>query len=138
VPATEAERLLGEAKALSDAANGARDTTVRTRDGLQSRAQQYEGFTQQLRSAERQHDLHKKLDDLLGQNGLQRELVRDAEQQIVELANDTLQNLSGGELSLEQDDEAAGRDDRAFALRVRRAGDPLPIGVLFLSGSQKF
>jgi DNA repair exonuclease SbcCD ATPase subunit len=138
VPATQAERLLGEAKALWDAANGARDRAVRTRDGLQSCAQQYEGLTQQLRSAERQHDLHKKLDDLLGQNGLQRELVRDAEQQIVGLANDTLQNLSDGDLSIEQDDEATGRDDKAFALRVRRAGDPLPIGVLFLSGSQKF
>ena len=68
--------------------------------------------------------MHKKLDDLLGQNGLQRELVRDAEQQIVELANDTLQNLSDGELSLEQDDEAAGRDDKAFALRVRRCRRP--------------
>jgi DNA repair exonuclease SbcCD ATPase subunit len=138
IPSLEAERLLGEANALWDAANGARDTAVRTRDGLQSRAQQYEGLTQQLWSAERQHDLHKKLDDLLGQNGLQRELVRDAEQQIVGLANDTLQSLSDGDLTLEQDDEAVGRDDKAFALRVRRAGDPLPIGVLFLSGSQKF
>lgn len=138
VSAQEAERRQGEAKTAGDAANGVRDTAVRMRDGLQSRAEQYEGLTAQLRAAEREHDVHKKLDDLLGQNGLQRELVRDAEQQIVGLANDTLQNLSDGDLSLEQDDEAAGRDDKAFALRVRRAGDPLPIGVLFLSGSQKF
>ncbi len=138
IPATEAERRQDEAKSLWDATNGARDTAVRTRDGLQSRAEQYQGLTAQLRTAEREHDLHKKLDDLLGQNGLQRELVRDAELQIVGLANDTLQHLSDGDLSLEQDDEAAGRDDKAFALRVRRAGDPLPIGVLFLSGSQKF
>jgi DNA repair exonuclease SbcCD ATPase subunit len=138
VPAKEAEWRQGEAKTAADAANGARDTAVRARDGLKVRAERYENLTAQVRTAERQHDLHKKLDTLLGQNGLQRELVRDAEQQIVELANDTLQNLSDGELSLEQDDEAAGRDDKAFALRVRRAGDPLPIGVLFLSGSQKF
>jgi DNA repair exonuclease SbcCD ATPase subunit len=138
IPATEAERRQGEAKSLWDAANAARDTAVRTRDGLQSRAEQQQALTAQLRTAEREHDLHKKLDDLLGQNGLQRELVRDAEQQIVGLANDTLQHLSDGDLSVEQDDEAAGRDDKAFALRVRRAGDPLPIGVLFLSGSQKF
>jgi DNA repair exonuclease SbcCD ATPase subunit len=138
IPATEVERRQGEAKTLWEAANGSRDTAVRTRDGLQSRAEQYQGLTAQLRVTEREHDLHKKLDDLLGQNGLQRELVRDAEQQIVGLANDTLQHLSDGDLSLEQDDEAAGRDDKAFALRVRRAGDPLPIGVLFLSGSQKF
>ncbi len=138
IPVTEAERRQAEAKALWDAANAARDTAVRTRDGLQSRAEQHQGLTAQLRTAEREHDLHKKLDNLLGQNELQRELVRDAEQQIVGLANDTLQHLSDGDLSVEQDDEAAGRDDKAFALRVRRAGDPLPIGVLFLSGSQKF
>ena len=138
VPATEAERLQRESKAAADAADRVRDTAVRARDGLKARAEQYETLTSQLRTAERQLDVHKKLDGLLGQNGLQRELVRDAEEQIVGLANDTLQNLSDGELSLEQDDEASGRDDRAFALRVRRAGDPLPIGVLFLSGSQKF
>ncbi|MFN4261702.1 MAG: AAA family ATPase [Gemmataceae bacterium] len=138
IPAKEAEHRQRDATAQLDIANGARDVAVRTRDGLQSRTEEYQRLTAQLREAEREHDLHKKLDDLLGQNGLQRELVRDAEQQIVELANDTLQNLSDGELSLEQDDEAAGRDDKAFALRVRRAGDPLPIGVLFLSGSQKF
>jgi DNA repair exonuclease SbcCD ATPase subunit len=138
IPATEAERRQSDAKVQWEAANGDRDTAVRTRDGLQSRAEQYQSLTAQLRTAEREHDLHKKLDTLLGQNGLQRELVRDAEQQIVGLANDTLQHLSDGDLSLEQDDEAAGRDDKAFALRVRRAGDSLPIGVLFLSGSQKF
>jgi DNA repair exonuclease SbcCD ATPase subunit len=138
IPAKEAERRQGEAKTAADAANGNRDTAVQTRDGLKTRAEQYENLTTQVRAAERQHDVHKKLDTLLGQNGLQRELVRDAEQQIVELANDTLQNLSDGDLSLEQDDEAAGRDDKAFALRVRRSGAPLPIGVLFLSGSQKF
>lgn len=138
VSVQEAQHWQGEARTVVDVANGARDTAVRTRDELKVRAKQYEKLTAQLRTAERQHDLHKKLDTLLGQNGLQRELVRDAEQQIVELANDTLQNLSDGELSLEQDDEAGGREDKAFALRVRRAGDPVPIGVLFLSGSQKF
>jgi DNA repair protein SbcC/Rad50 len=138
IPVQESERRHGEAKTAGERANDARDAAVRTQDGLKSRTQQYEELMAQVRPAEREHDLHKKLDDLLGQNGLQRELVRDAEQQIVGLANDTLQNLSDGELSLEQDDEVAGRDDKAFALRIRQTGDPLPIGVLFLSGSQKF
>jgi DNA repair exonuclease SbcCD ATPase subunit len=138
IPEREAERIRIETASASEAANKARDSAVRTRDELKARAEQREGLTAQVRAAEREHDLHRKLDDLLGQNGLQRELVRDAELQIVALANDTLQHLSDGDLSLEPDDEAAGRDDKAFALRVRRAGDPLPIGVLFLSGSQKF
>ena len=61
---------------------------MRTPDELRSRAEQCQTLTGQLRCREREHDLHKKLDVLLGQNGLQRELVRDAEQQIVGLAND--------------------------------------------------
>ncbi|HLJ95966.1 MAG TPA: SMC family ATPase, partial [Gemmataceae bacterium] len=83
IPAKEAERRQGEAKTAADAANGTRDMAVQTRDGLKTRAAQYENVTTQVRAAERQHDVHKKLDTLLGQNGLQRELVRDAEQQIV-------------------------------------------------------
>jgi DNA repair exonuclease SbcCD ATPase subunit len=138
IPVADAQALQSQAKTAADAAGQARDLAVRTRDTLQSQADQFHQLTEKLRIVERECDLHRKLDALLGQNGLQRELVRDAEQQIVELANDTLQNLSDGDLSLEQDDEAAGRDDKAFALRVRRAGDSLPIGVLFLSGSQKF
>ncbi len=137
VPVEEAGRIQGESRAESDGADLARDSAVRACDGLKARADRYETLTSELRVVERQLDIHKKLDGLLGQNGLQRKLVRDAEEQVVELANDTLQNLSDGELSLEQDD-AIGRDDKAFALRVRRAGDPAPIGVMFLSGSQKF
>lgn len=138
IPARQAQRHQGEAQAAAESANAGRDEAIRTRDGLQSRAEAHQRLTTQLRVAEREHDVHRKLDDLLGQNGLQRELVRDAEQQIVGLANDTLHNLSDGDLCLEPDDEASGRDDKAFALRVRRAGDPQPIGVQFLSGSQKF
>ena len=37
----------GEAKTAVDAANGARDTAVRTRDGLKTRAEQYEKLTAQ-------------------------------------------------------------------------------------------
>ena len=138
IPVDEAERRHDEAKTAAKLAIDHRDVVVRARDGFQSRVEEQEKLTGQLRKAERTHSVHKKLDELLGQNGLQRELVRHAEQQVVALANNTLQNLSDGELSLEQNDEAVGRDDKAFALRVRRSGDPLPIGVLFLSGSQKF
>jgi DNA repair exonuclease SbcCD ATPase subunit len=138
IPVADAQALQTQAKTAADQAAQARDLAIRTRDNLQSQADQLEKLTEKLRNAEYDCDLHKKLDALLGQNGLQRELVRDAEQQIVELANDTLQNLSDGDLALEQDDEAAGRDDKAFALRVRKPNEPIPTGVLFLSGSQKF
>ncbi len=77
----------------------------------------------------------KRLYDLVGPNGLQRELVRDAEEQILGFANETLQQLSDGDLALEE--EADDESKKAFDLRVRRGGGE-PIGVAFLSGSQRF
>jgi DNA repair exonuclease SbcCD ATPase subunit len=138
IPLQDAERGQDEAKTSANLAIDHRDVAVRTRDVLEARMEEHGKLTAQLRKAERSQSVHKKLDELLGQSGLQRELVRHAEQRVVALANETLQHLSDGELTLEQDDEAEGREDKAFALRVRRPGDPLPIGVLFLSGSQKF
>jgi DNA repair exonuclease SbcCD ATPase subunit len=55
----------------------------------------------------------------------------------VRLANDTVQNLSDGDLTIELDDGGDGGDG-AFALRIRQGDDPAPIGVSYLSGSQKF
>ena len=74
---------------------------------------------------------------MLGKKGLQRELVRSAEREIVHLANATAQNLSDGDLSIELDAAEDG-DDKAFTLRVRRAEDAYPTPAVMLSGSQKF
>jgi DNA repair exonuclease SbcCD ATPase subunit len=108
--------------------------TARNLDHL---AAEHHRLIDAIREAQRQADLHARLDDLLGKEGLQRELVRTAEREIVRLANDTVQNLSDGDLTVELEDEVDG-DDQAFALRVRRADGPTPIGVHYLSGSQKF
>ena len=40
-------------------------------------------------------------------------------------------------MSLEVDYEASGRDLKAFALRIRKVGEN-PVGVEFISGSQRF
>lgn len=138
LPVPDAEQQQQEASWALAEADATRTAAQRICDELADRARQYGELSTQLRDAERQTDLHKRIDDLLGPEGLQRELVRLAEEEIISLANDTLQKLTDGELSLELDEEAAGRDDKAFALRVRRVGDPHTIGVLFLSGSQKF
>src|SRR5262249_34349842 len=76
----EAER--GERKAQADArrADEARTDAQRVVDDLARKAAAHAKLIGQLRTTERQHQLHKKLDDLLGQDGLQRELVRSAEQ----------------------------------------------------------
>ena len=49
-----------------------------------------------------------------------RDVVRDAEEQIVAFANETLQHLSDGDLTLEED--TAPESTKAFELQLRRAG----------------
>ena len=106
-------------------------------EALSRRANEYEKLVAEVAEAELKADRHDKLDKLLGKGGLQRRLVRSAEREIVRLAKDTVQNLSDGDLAVELEDSTDGGDE-AFALRVRRADDPTPIGVNYLSGSQKF
>jgi DNA repair exonuclease SbcCD ATPase subunit len=137
IPVADAERLEMEAKKADADADAARDKAKDYADDLARREKKHRELAEQIAEAERQARLHRKLDDRLGKGGLQRELVRTAEREIVRLANDTVQNLSDGDLAIELDD-GADSSDEAFALRVRRADSPTPIGVSFLSGSQKF
>jgi DNA repair exonuclease SbcCD ATPase subunit len=137
VSVSVAEQQLSEAKLAATNANAARDAAKKKADDLVTEAGRFRKLVEDVAAAEKKSDLHRKLDDLLGKAGLQRELVRSAEREIVRLANDTVQNLSDGELAIELDRGANG-DDEAFALQVRRADGPTPIGVNYLSGSQKF
>ena len=77
-----------------------------------------------------------KLDGWLGRQGLLRDLVRDAERDIVRFARETLKNLSGGALDIEL--EPSEDNTEALKLLVRLSENPHPISVKFLSGSQKF
>jgi DNA repair exonuclease SbcCD ATPase subunit len=92
---------------------------------------------------EQDHAEQKLLAELLGKDRLQLYLVRQAERQAVFHANSVLDRLSGGQLYLRlkggADGEGEGSTDRALDLEVynRVTGDK-PIGVAFLSGSQKF
>ena len=129
--------------ALSVARQAASDRTTewdearKAFDALTARIERRAALREQARKAEADARVHGTLDELLGKGGLQRELVRDAEARIVALAHDTVKNLSDGDLSIELDRTDDGGDE-AFALLVRRADDPTPIGVNYLSGSQKF
>ncbi len=127
----------GAATAAEDAESAAARAATALRE-LRAGAEAYSSTASTLGTAEHGTELHKRLDDLLGEKGLQRDLIRAAEHEVVALADDTLRRLSNQELSIEPDPAATGRADKAFALRVRKAGDPNPIGVDFISGSQKF
>jgi DNA repair exonuclease SbcCD ATPase subunit len=87
-----------------------------------------------LAAAACKHALHDRLADLLGPEGIQLDLVRQAERRIIELANEILGRVSCGELRFEAPDPAG---TQAFDLSVRRIGCPEPIPVGNLSGGQR-
>lgn len=137
VPVAHAECDAASAHEAARERGEERDAAKTEADRLAGQRQRRLEAAAAVKVAERQADLHRKLDDLLGKDGLQRELVRSAEREIVRYADDTLRHLSDGDLTVELVDDPAG-DDAAFSLQVRRAEDPEPIGVHYLSGSQKF
>lgn len=124
-----AERAFTESDAAHRAAVATHAESVRLRDQLAK-------LTADIAAAETDARVHATLDRHLGKGGLQRELIREAEAAIVRLTQQTLANLSGGDLSVALA-EADG-DDKAFDLLVRRGGDQEPTPVKMLSGSQKF
>lgn len=136
VPTAAVEVQVRTAQAAAASADRARDAAKAAADQVSRLDAEHTRLKSAIHAAERQCALHQRLDKLLGKEGLQRELVRTAERDIIRLANDTVRNLSDGDLSLELDGEADG--DKAFTLRVRHADSPEPIAVDYLSGSQRF
>jgi exonuclease SbcC len=114
----------------------ARRREDRLRDGHAQR-QYWETVLGAAQEAQRTAEV---LARLLDRHHLQRHLVRRAERQIVAISNGILDRLSGGRLRLELRPEPAGaKGDEALDLVVYNAStDRTPIGVGFLSGSQKF
>jgi DNA repair protein SbcC/Rad50 len=95
----------------------------------------------QLRETDRAYRTASTLATLLGRDRLQRHLVRQAERRIVDVSNSILDRLSGGQLRLDfrGEPEGGGRGDEALDLvAFNKAVAPSPIGVAFLSGSQRF
>lgn len=89
---------------------------------------------------DREHRLYQTLTNLLGRDGLQLHLMRQAEKAIVKFANDILAPISGGDLMLrlrfgDDGDSESALDLEAFHTRISE-GDA--IAVPFLSGSQQF
>lgn len=130
-----AQAALAAARERQSLADRERTKARESLADLRHRAENWATATAAVAAAERSHGLHAKLDALLGPDGLQRELVRDAEAQIVRHAHAIAQNLSNRDLLIELDEQ--GKDD-ALTLRVRRLSSADAIPVKFLSGSQKF
>ncbi len=111
--------------------------SLRDHENRVQQSSEYQRVSTELAEAQVRLGVHETLDKLVGKDGIQLDLVREAETEVIALADDTLRRLSNQELSLEVDDEATGRDSKAFALRIRKVGEN-PVGVEFISGSQRF
>lgn len=95
-----------------------------------------------LQEARKQASLYKELAMLFGREHLQRFLLQQIEAVIVRNANDVLDRISGGTLRLALN-EQAGSSGQVKALDIvaynSQTADGLqPIGVAYLSGSQRF
>jgi DNA repair exonuclease SbcCD ATPase subunit len=133
-----ASEVLPEVPAAEQALQGAdelRRTAAERLDRLNRQRAERQEAELGLVTEERNHTLHDRLAGLLGDRGIQLDLVRDAERRIIELANDILVRVSTGDLRFDPPDPAS---ERSFDLTVRRADCPGPIAVANLSGGQRF
>ncbi len=107
---------------------------------LQDQRQRRDETLAELQKADRQYHLCERLAQLVGPKGLQLHLLREAERSIVELANEVIERISGGELTLElARTEEGDPAENPLQLQVRcRSVGPHPLHVAQLSGSQKF
>jgi DNA repair exonuclease SbcCD ATPase subunit len=93
---------------------------------------------EKVRALERQVEALAQLESLVGSEGLQRDLVIEAESAIVEYADEILNRLTHGAMSLRLVQRETGKLSKALDLEVEFVDLGYPTGVQFLSGSQKF
>jgi len=134
-PASEVLPEVTAAEQALQAADEIRRTAAERLGSLTRQRADRQEAEQRLATEERNHTLHDRLAGLLGDRGIQLDLVRDSERRIIELANDVLVRVSSGDLRFDPPDPAS---ERSFDLTIRRADCPGPIAVANLSGGQRF
>lgn len=133
----DVEQRIRDARAALSTADAKLREAQTERIRTETQHKQREDLARRVQSIDHQHSLHEQLAELLGRDRLQSHLVRRAERQIVEQANAVLDRLSGGELHLRL--RGSVEEDSAFDMEVvNRAASTEPIGVAYLSGSQRF
>src|SRR5262249_4434193 len=108
-------------------------------DRLAERRRQRQQLHEQYLQTDRLHNRYRLLAEFLGPERLQLHLVRQAERGIVTQATAVLDRVSGGQLYLRLRSESEDGLERALQLDAyNRSTGQEPIGVEFLSGSQRF
>jgi DNA repair exonuclease SbcCD ATPase subunit len=95
-------------------------------------------ITNRVDRTAREFAIARRLTDWLGRDYLQRYLVRTAERQILDHANNVLDRLSAGSLFLSLVTGQSDGDDTAFDLLCTNQQTRTTVPVAFLSGGQRF
>ena len=139
VSVAEVQQQIQLAKTEEATANQAWIDAQKHRDKLHGYRETRAKLGEQYKQVDQDLARYKLLAELLGKDRLQRHLVRQAERQIVELANSMLDRLSGGQLFLQLVGGNDSDGNKALELEcLNRITGGSPINVQFLSGSQRF
>lgn len=141
-PTTEVEQELNCKKADQQRIDDERNKAIGHLAQLNNQWAYRIDLEQQKREAERLYHLYKLLAGLLGHNGLQQQLLHEAESVITDLANGTLSGLSHGRMRMElrrESDSSSVSSEKALDLLVydRDTGHH-SISIKLASGSQRF
>ncbi|KST68013.1 AAA family ATPase [Mastigocoleus testarum] len=140
----EIEQELTTAKSERDTFDVNRQNAQNNLNQLNNKCEHYQQLEEKKLELERNQSLYKILCDLLGngKQGLQLKLLRDAEQTIVQLANEILDGLSRGKMRLElraEAEKSAGDSNKALDLQAyNEEVGPYPTPIAQISGSQRF
>ncbi|WP_414620046.1 AAA family ATPase [Calothrix sp. CCY 0018] len=140
----EVEQELTTAKSERDTLYVKRQNAQNSFHELTNKRNLYQQLEKQKLDAERNQSLYKILCDLLGngKQGLQLKLLRDAEQAIVQLANEILDGLSRGKMRLElrgEAEESSAESSTALDLvAYNQEIGSYPTPIAQISGSQRF
>lgn len=136
-PAKEVEEELTAARDRVAEQDTERREAERHLEDLLRRRQEREELETHRRKAERQRGAYQTLHNLLGPSGVQALLLRAAEQDLVTLANETLDGLSRGRMRLKLRER--GDQQKALDLEVLDGDtESNPVPVNLTSGSQRF
>ena len=140
--ASKVEQELESVKGQRDEFEVNRKKAERNLNQLVERHNRRLQLEKDFQKADREHHLYKLLSNLLGRDGLQLHLLREAERAIVNLAKEILDGLSRGKMRLERREEAeksSSPANEALDLVVYNDDiEPYPTPIAQMSGSQRF
>jgi len=137
-PAKEIECELAAAREEKEKAQTSYNQSQNGLVGLLEQQCRFTETEQKTKDASRKALLYGILNDKLGENGIQREIIREAEKGIVQLANQILDNLSGGRSQLKLREGDGNKKALDLEIWDSQTGGGKPLLVGLASGSQRF